>query len=97
MWDKLLALFKDKPVTNEIQSVIPDVQPVQQESQPDNRPEGRSVHIGYNYLKGLNDEDDLDQPHKFITLNKLLRGDYKDGKVEATHAEQETNLRRKNS
>lgn len=103
MWDKLLALFKDKNVTDEIQSSVPDVPSMSQssvESAPrgSNTPQGPSSHIGYNYLKGLDGESEDSSKHlrRFINLNKLLRGRY-DGKITTTDAEPEGNSRREDS
>lgn len=91
MWDKLLALFKDKEVSDDIQSPIPTVTPAttssreQFDASPVSKPShqgmksGRSVHLGYNYLKGMDGdyEDSSKHLRRFINLNKLLRGDYK--------------------
>ena len=101
MWDKLLGLFKDKPVTDEIQSAIPDVSQISNSENFNNssiKPEGRSVHIGYNYLKGLDGdyEDSSKHMRRFINLNKLLRGKY-NGKIEASHAEPQSDIRGEDS
>jgi len=58
---------------------------------------GQGTLIGFNYLKGLEDENDMLTKRRFSSLSKLLRGDYKDGKIEAINAEPERNLRRKDS
>lgn len=98
MWDKLLGLFKDKPVTNEIKSVTPTIEVKDSQTLPASKIDGKSVHIGYNYLKGLDGdyEDSSKHIRRFINLNKLLRGDY-NGKIEATDAEPQSNLRGEDS
>lgn len=99
MWDKLLALFKDKSVTDEIQSSGPEVQLLSgQPSQPSSKIEGPSTHIGYNYLKGLDGESEDSSKHirRFINLNRLLRGDY-NGKITSTDARTESDLRGEDS
>lgn len=99
MWDKLLALFKDKEVTDGLQSSVPDVTPMSGQSEaPSAKIEGPSSHIGYNYLKGLDGESEDSSKHlrRFINLNKLLRGRY-DGKITSTDAEPEGDIRREDS
>lgn len=96
MWDKLLALFKDKQA-DEIQSTIPEVSKTVNNNQFEASPvhlSGRSIHLGYNYLKGMDGENEDSSKHirRFINLNKLLRGKY-NGKIEASHAEPEGDLR----
>lgn len=108
MWEKLLGLFKDtydddpnyvppsiaKRDARREQLASQSVQP--QESINENSEKG--TLIGFDYLKGLkDDEDDMDNIKRFINLNKLLRGNYKDGKIEATSGESEEDIRRKNS
>lgn len=106
MFDKLLSLFKDSYSDDE--NYIPpsiakrDARRQELASQPVQLPldkfePGRGTLIGFNYLKGLNDEDDINQPRKFFNLSKLLRGDYKDGKIEATPRGTEDNIRGENS
>lgn len=96
MWEKLLDLFKEQPVTDEVQSSVPVV--TEQNSLPVSSKEGKSTHIGYNYLKGLDGESEDSSKHlrRFINLNKLLRGRY-NGKIEATDAEPESNIRREDT
>jgi hypothetical protein len=53
--------------------------------------------IGFNYLKGLEDEQDPSRTRKFINLNKLLRGDYKNEQTQETTRESESDIRRKNT
>lgn len=93
MWDKLLALFKDKDVTDDIQSSVPDV-PAMSESHSSMKIEGPSTHIGYNYLKGLDgeQEDSSKQLRRFYNLNKLLRGRY-DGKITSTDEDTTRDIR----
>lgn len=104
MWDKLLGLFKDTYSDQEVPASIAKREARRRElaRQPIETPEenfsgDKGQLIGYNYLKGLDDEDDNHNPRKFINLAKLLRGDYKDGKIEANSTESESDLRRKNS
>jgi len=96
MWNKLLSLLKDKTVTDDIKSAVPQIE-LQQEVNP-SMLAGRSTHLGYNYLKGLDgeNEDNTRNNRRFINLNRLLRGNY-DGKVASTHAEPQKNLRGENS
>lgn len=100
MWDRLLALFKDKPATNEIHSSVPGVEEIggQAPYKGFNPSDGRSTHIGYNYLKGLDGdyEDSSKHVRRFINLNRLLRGDY-GGKIETTHGESQSDLRREDT
>jgi hypothetical protein len=88
MWDRILSLLKDKQVTEEVKPVIPEVLeepsiPEQIDVAPVKMP-GKSVHIGYNYLKGMDGdyEDSSKHVRRFINLNKLLRGDY-NGKIQS--------------
>lgn len=96
MWDKLLALFKEQPVIDEGQSSVSTI--TEQNSLPQSINDGKSTHIGYNYLKGLDGESEDSSEHlrRFINLNKLLRGRY-NGKIEATDAEPESNIRREDT
>ena len=93
MWDRLLKLFRDTPVSPEIQNEAPEspVQDVQSSSRGFQLP---STHIGYNYLKGLDGdyEDSSKNIRRFINLNKLLRGDYS-GKIETSNAESQRDIR----
>lgn len=106
MWEKLLGLFKDEYADQE--SAIPasiakrearkqqlateaSQQPEIQTQLPESEAQG--VLIGFNYLKGLDDENNINQPRRFINLNKLLRGEYKDGKTQTPSSEQENILR----
>jgi hypothetical protein len=93
MWDKLFGLFKDTEA-EELKSPVPQVQQVQQAPPSTMKPDGKSVHIGYNYLKGLDgeNEDTSKQLRKFINLNKLLRGRY-DGKIATTDEDSIGNIR----
>lgn len=95
MWDKLLALFKDKSVTDNIQSAVPQVESQPTQINSSMKSDGKSTHIGYNYLKGLGDDEDSNngRARRFINLNRLLRGDY-DGKITATDEESEADIRR---
>lgn len=95
MWDKLLALFKDKPVTEDIQSVVPGVEQVSAPAPKISKSDGRSTHIGYNYLKGMDGdlEDSSRHVRRFMNLHKLLRGGYHAGKIASTHAAEEGDLR----
>ena len=104
MWDKLLGLFKDTYSDQEVPTSIAkrEARRKQLTSQPlEIAPEDfsgdKGTLIGYNYLKGLEDEENNDNPRKFINLTKLLRGHYNDGKIEETSTESESDLRRKNT
>ena len=113
MWEKLLGLFKDQDIEQEeyVPASIAKREARKQQldrrqqldSQPVATPEatpaqpGQGTLIGFNYLKGLEDENDMLTKRRFSSLSKLLRGDYKDGKIEAINAEPERNLRRKDS
>jgi hypothetical protein len=102
MWDKLFALF-NKDLTEEDAFVQPRrPEHVMQSEAPASintqisKPDGQSVNIGYNYLKGL-DEDESNKPNtrRFINLNKLLRGQY-NGQITPTDAKSESNVRGEN-
>lgn len=96
MWDKLLALFKNTQQVEEVQSVAPIVSEQSNPVQVSSEPVGKSTHIGYNYLKGLNSEDSTRDIRRFINLNKLLRGSY-NGKIETSHAEPKSDIRGEDS
>lgn len=93
MWDKLFGLFKDTEA-EEVKSAVPQVQQAQQQPLSSMKSDGRSTHIGYNYLKGLDgeNEDSSKQLRRFINLNKLLRGRY-DGKITTTDEDSSSNIR----
>lgn len=97
MWDRLLALFKNQSATDDIESAVPVISRTSTSDQMDASPimrSGKSVHIGYNYLKGLDGENEDSSKHirRFNNLNKLLRGKY-NGKIETSHAAEEGDLR----
>lgn len=99
MWEKLLGLFKDKSATENVQSAVPGVEEIGGQTQYKSaKLEGPSTNIGYNYLKGMDGdyEDSSKQLRRFINLNKLLRGNY-NGKITATDAEPEVDLRGEDS
>jgi hypothetical protein len=105
MWEKLLGLFKDTYGDDE-NYIAPSIakrdarkqELASQVSKPEEvKSEGKGTLIGYNYLKGMDDEDNAERTRRFINLTKLLRGEYKDGKIEATYGEPEEDIRRKNS
>jgi hypothetical protein len=105
MWEKLLGLFKDTYGDDE-NYIAPSIakrdarkqELASQVSKPEEvKSEGKGTLIGYNYLKGMDDEDNAERTRRFINLTKLLRGEYKDGKIEATSGEPEEDIRRKNS
>ena len=83
MWDKLLGLFKETYGDNEDyipasiakrearkQQLASSSQSSQTHEAPSER--GQGTLIGYNYLKGLEDEDTMDSHRRFINLNNLL-------------------------
>lgn len=100
-WDKLFALF-NKDLTEEQytppQRSVQDVQPTEAPANRMIMPDGPSTNIGFNYLKGLDDESEDSSKHmrRFINLNKLLRGSY-DGKIAQTDAKSESNIRGEDS
>lgn len=109
MWEKLLGLLKDTYGDDE--NYIPPsiakrdarqqelASQVSQEPQKENNSNGvdKGTLIGFNYLKGLEDEQDNERARRFGNLTKLLRGEYEDGKIEATSRESQKDIRRKNS
>jgi hypothetical protein len=106
MWEKLLGLLNQEPYTEDPEYVAPSLAKrdarrldlAKQESQVraeelNNMP-GQGTLIGFDYLKGLkDDEEDSNNTKRFINLHKLLRGDYKDGKTEETSGIPEKNIR----
>ena len=94
MWDKLLALFKDTPVTDEVHQPGPTTSSPDQMDASPTLHHGKSVHLGYNYLKGMDGkyEDSSNHIRRFRSLNKLLRGKYH-GKINASHETEEGDLR----
>lgn len=108
MWEKLLGLLKDT-YSDDPNYIAPSIakrdarrqeiasQPVSQPVSENASIPGQGTLIGYNYLKGLDDDEDAQPIRKFINLTKLLRGDYKDGKIEATTREPQEDIRRKNT
>lgn len=108
MWEKLLGLFKETYGDDE-NYIPPSIQKrderrkelASQASEKTTSEPSQSVDqgtlIGYNYLKGLDDEKDNDNARRFSNLSKLLRGKYENGKVEKTSGEPEENIRRKNT
>lgn len=103
MWDKIFALF-NKDLTDENAFTLPS-RPEQvtlpEAPASDNqisKPDGQSVNIGYSYLKGLDGESEDSSKHirRFTNLNKFLRGQY-NGKIAATHAEPEGDVRGEDS
>jgi len=106
MWDKLLALFKDtQSDDNYIPASIAKREARRQElsklsapveSTIDNQ-QGKGTLIGFNYLKGLEDEQDANLSRRFINLNKLLRGEYKNEQTQETTRESQSDLRGKNT
>lgn len=108
MWEKLLGLFKETYGDDE-NYIAPSIEKRnarRQElaSQASLKPESeitqngeKGTLIGYNYLKGMDDEQNNERNRRFVNLSKLLRGKYEDGKIEATSRESEEDIRRKNS
>lgn len=98
MWDKLYALLhgelKDKPVREDIRIIAPNVEEMGGSSsslqRSSNAPDGPSTQIGYNYLKGLDNDAENNNKHmrRFINLNKLLRGTF-DGQTTTTSSNSE--------
>lgn len=100
MLNKLLAYLRNKGVEdNSSPSAIPDMSKLissgdQIDASPVIKHEGRSTHLGYNYLKGMDGhlEDSSKLIRRFHNLNKLLRGTYH-GKIETSHAIEEDDIR----
>ena len=99
MWNRLLDLFKknEEPKVE----VVPEESPEQFDTSSvdsSNHGPGRSVNLGYNYLKGLDGdyEDSSKHIRRFINLNRLLRGDY-NGKIEADYEDEESDIRGEDS
>lgn len=95
MWDRLFRLFREQNIAeNSTEDQTPEVET---QDVQDN-PTGKSTHIGYDYLKGLdgNNEDNNKHLRRFINLNKLLRGNF-NGKVEASYADAKSNIRGEDS
>lgn len=100
MLDKLLAYLRNRGVEdNTSPSAIPDVSAMtsnsdQMDASPVMKHGGRSTHLGYNYLKGMDGhlEDSSKHIRRFHNLNKLLRGTYH-GKIEASHATEDEDIR----
>lgn len=108
MWEKLLGLFKEtysddknyKPASlvkreQRRQELVSQPLIEQTSEQPQSLDKGKL--IGFNYLKGLEDEKNNDSGRRFINLTKLLRGDYKNEQTPETSEQQERDIRRKNS
>lgn len=110
MWDKLLALLKD-PNAEDENYIAPSIakrdarrqqlanQQVPQEAQQEiNSSDAKQgTLIGYNYLKGMDDNENNERARRFINLQRLLSGKYQNGKIEATTRESEQDLRREDS
>lgn len=81
MWSRLMDLFRSVPM-EEIESPVPQPTLQAEEQIPVSsdpaKVDGKSTLMGFDYLKGIRDDEDTNRPRKFINLNKLLRGDYKD-------------------
>lgn len=95
MWDKLLSLFKEQPLVEEIRPVVQRVERVADSPAPTvKKMDGPSTNIGFNYLKGMDDEENNpSRSRRFINLNRLLRGDY-DGKIAGSDEEPQKDIRR---
>ncbi len=98
MWDKLLSLFKDQQLREPREFIQrPDRFSQESLSQEPSKLEGPSTQIGFNYLKGMDDEDNNpSRSRRFINLNRLLRGDY-DGQIAPTNEQSQANIRGKDS
>ena len=108
MWEKLLEIFRNTN-TEEEDYVPPSIakrearweelaSQVSQPQESERQDSGKGALIGFDYLKGLkDDEDDNTNIRRFVNLNKLLRGNYENGKIEATTTESQENIRRKDS
>lgn len=85
MFDKLISLFKDTygepPREAQPRAIRPNRFPELESEVQENQPVPESLDkgslIGYNYLKGMDDEEP--ETRKFVNLSKFLRGDYKNG------------------
>lgn len=108
MWDKLLKIFEETKNEEEIPASIAkrdarkqqlEKETSQQSQVPlEKNEKGQGVLIGYNYLKGLDEdyEDSSKNLRRFINLNNLLRGRYS-GKVESDTAETQSDIRGEDS
>lgn len=90
MFSKLLKLFGKQPeVQNNVQpaEIIPEITTSNTENSNDFS--GPSSLIGYNYIKRKGEDEDNLKPRRFINLNELLRGGYKDERKSTSQAPDE--------